>query len=253
MDRALALLRAVAARREPPSLKELATACGLNGSTAWRLLATLEKNAMVERNPHTNRYSIGYGAMHIGAVADHSSLVRRVRPVLRELLEATGERVSLAVVKGVNLVYVDQLDPADGPEERWVGRPLALHASSAGKVLLAYLPSGERGGALPDELPRYTPTTITDRAQLERELTSIRERGYATCIGEDALYSNGVAAAATDPRGRPVVVVNVWGIEQRVPVERFPALGRATKEAADTIAALLYADQENSSAANPRS
>lgn len=228
---------------DPPSLNELATACGLNPSTAWRLLATLEKHAMVERNPRTNRYTISYGAMQVGAVADHSSLVRRVRPALRELLETTGERVSLAVVKGVNLVYVDQLDPPDGPEERWVGRPLALHASSSGKILLALLPPEERAGALPSELPRYTPTTITDPARLERELETAQERGYATCRGEDLPYSNGVSAAALDPQGRPVAVVNVWGIEQRVPVKRFPALGEAARATADSIAALLYGDR----------
>jgi DNA-binding IclR family transcriptional regulator len=235
----MALLRAVATSKDPSSLSDLARACGLNPSTAWRLLATLEKHAMVELNHETNRYTIGYGAMQVGAVADHSSLVRRVRSPLRDLLHATGERVSLAVVKGVNLVYVDQLDPPDGPVEQWVGRPIALHASSSGKILLAHLPPEERAGALPSDLPRYTSTTITDLAALERELQTARERGYATCAGEDVPYSNGVSAAALDPRGRPVAVVNVWGIEQRVPVERFPALGKATTATANQVADLL--------------
>jgi DNA-binding IclR family transcriptional regulator len=235
----MALLRAVATPKDPPSLSELAGTCGLNPSTAWRLLATLEKHAMVERNPDTNRYTISYGAMQVGAVADHGSLVRRVRPQLRDLLQATGERVSLAVVKGVNLVYVDQLDPPDGPVEQWIGRPVALHASSSGKILLAHLPPEEVTGALPSDLPRYTSTTITDLASLERELQTARELGYATGVGEDVPYSNGVSAAALDPRGRPVAVVNVWGIEQRVPVERFPALGEATTATADEVAAQL--------------
>jgi DNA-binding IclR family transcriptional regulator len=243
VDRAMALLKAIASSKEPASLNQLANACGLIPSTAWRLLATLEKHAMVERDPHANRYTISYGAMQVGAVADHSSLVRRVRPALRELLEATGERVSLAVVKGVNLVYVDQLDPPDGTIERWIGRPLALHASSGGKILLAHLPPLERAGALPDDLHRYTPTTITDPARLERELKTALKRGYATCAGEDVPYSNGVSAAALDSQGRPVAVVNVWGIEQRVPVKRFPTLGEATRATACTVAALLESDR----------
>jgi DNA-binding IclR family transcriptional regulator len=238
----MSLLNAVAGAKEPASLNELANACGLIPSTAWRLLATLEKHAMVERDPDTNRYTISYGAMHIGAVADHSALVRRVRPALRELLHVTGERVSLAVVKGVNLIYVDQLDPPDTTVERWVGRPLALHASSGGKILLAHLPPQERAGALPDELQRYTPTTITEPARLERELQAALKNGYATCVGEDVAYSNGVSAAALDSKGRPVAVINVWGIEQRVPPEHFPTLGEATSATARTIAALLQSD-----------
>jgi DNA-binding IclR family transcriptional regulator len=235
----MTLLQTVAARTEPPSLNDLADACALNRSTAWRLLATLEKHAMVERNPDTNRYTVGYGAMQVGAAADHGSLVRRVRPALRELLEATGERISLAVVKGVNLIYIDQLDPPDVPQERWIGQPLALHASSSGKILLAHLPPEERAGALRSELPRYTSTTITDHARLERELQTAQKLGYATSAGEDVPYSNGVSAAALDSQGRPVAVVNVWGIEQRVPITRFPALGEATKAAAARVAALL--------------
>jgi DNA-binding IclR family transcriptional regulator len=242
VDRAMTLLRTVATSPEPPSINELANAAGLNRSTAWRLLATLEKHALVELNPASNRYTIGYAAMQIGAVADHGSLVRRVRPALTELLEMTGERVSLAIVKGVTLIYVDQLDPTDGPQERWVGAPLALHASSAGKILLAYLPPSERAGALPSKLVRYTPTTITDPERLEIELATARKHGYATCAGEDVRYSNGVSAAVLDPQDHPIAVINVWGIEQRVPKQRFAALGGAVKQTADDVAALLHAN-----------
>jgi DNA-binding IclR family transcriptional regulator len=239
VDRAMTLLRTVAVSAEPPSLNDLAEACALNRSTAWRLLATLEKHAMVERNPDTNRYTVGYGAMQVGAAADHGSLVRRVRPALRDLLSATGERVSLAIVRGVNLVYVDQLDPPDVPPEHWIGRPLALHASSSGKILLAFLPPEERAGALPAGLPRLTPTTITDPGRLERELETARKRGYASSAGEDVPYSNGVSAAVLDSQARPVAVVNVWGIEQRVPITRFAALGEAARGTAARVAAFL--------------
>lgn len=132
---------------------------------------------MLERNPHTNRYTISYGAMQVGAVTDHSSLVRRVRPALRELLELAGT------------------------EERWVGRPLAVHASSSGKILLALLPPAERAGALSSDLSRYTPTTITDRVRLERELQTAREQGYATVFGEDVPYSNGPRRLLLTPMG----------------------------------------------------
>jgi DNA-binding IclR family transcriptional regulator len=239
VDRAMTLLRTIAMQPEPPSLNDVAIACGLNRSTAWRLLATLEKHAMVERNAATNRYTVGYGAMQLGAAAGHESLVRHVRPALRDLQTATGERVSLALVRGVNLVYADQLDPPDVPPEQWIGRPLALHASSSGKIFLAFLPPEERAGALPADLPRHTPTTITSRKHLERELRPARERGYATSVGEDVPYSNGVSAAVLDTYARPLAVVNVWGIEQRVPIARFPALGKAARATADRVAALL--------------
>ena len=59
VDRAVALLKAVAAG-EPATAPELAAACGLNRSTAWRLLATLEHHGLVERDPVTQRYALGH-------------------------------------------------------------------------------------------------------------------------------------------------------------------------------------------------
>jgi DNA-binding IclR family transcriptional regulator len=150
----MALLRAVAAPKEPASLSELASACGLNPSTACRLLATLEKHAMVELNPDTNRYTIGYGrcrsarwptTAHLcDGCAHNSGGYSRPR--------ANGSVSPWS--RASTLVYVDQLDPPDGPVEHWIGRPMALHASSSGKILLAHLPPEDRAGALPSDLLR---------------------------------------------------------------------------------------------------
>ncbi len=85
VDRALALLAAVAASEQAPTVAELAERCGLNRSTAWRLLATLESHGMVERASASSGYRVGYGAVRLGAAADEASVVRRVRPVLEKL------------------------------------------------------------------------------------------------------------------------------------------------------------------------
>src|ERR671934_2661732 len=85
VDRAAALLKAVADSRQPLTVVELATLTGLNRSTAWRLLATLDRHGLVERDPATQRYSVGHAMLQIAAAGDHSALVRRARPVLQQL------------------------------------------------------------------------------------------------------------------------------------------------------------------------
>lgn len=239
VDRALDLLAAVAASEQPPTVAELAVRCGLNRSTAWRLLATLEAHGMVERASASSGYRVGYGAVRLGAAADEASVVRRVRPVLEDLSTAMGETVSLALVKTASLRYVDHISVIGATFAPWTEERVSLHSTSSGKIFLAWLSEAEREGALPSSLERFTESTTVDRQALEDELTEARRIGYACCRGEDAALTNGVSAAVLDARRRPIAVVNIWGPERRIPTDRFTELGPAVVETADHVAALL--------------
>ena len=111
VDRAAALLNAIAESPRAPTVGELADACDLNRSTAWRLLQTLDAHGLVERDPVSQRYSMGYALVRLAAHADHDPIVRRARPVLEQLALDTGEAASLALPKRFDVVYVDQVDP----------------------------------------------------------------------------------------------------------------------------------------------
>ena len=133
VDRAAALLKAIADSPRPPTVLELAECAGLNRTTAWRLLATLDAHGLIERDPSSQRYSLGYAIFRIAAAAEHDPLVRRARPVLEQLALETGEAVNLALARRFNLVYVDQVDPPQIMAPNWYGRPVPLHATSRGR------------------------------------------------------------------------------------------------------------------------
>jgi DNA-binding IclR family transcriptional regulator len=238
VDRALRLLKAVAAADQPSTAQELAQRCEVNRSTAWRLLSTLEAHGLVERDPVTGRYLVGYAAFQLATAEDHDALARRLRPLLQRTAQSTGEIVTLAIAKRFGLVYVDQADPPGPASPDWSGRQIPLHATSSGKVFLAWLPEEERAAVLPATLERFTPHTIVDRSALDRELERVRRDGYASCLGEFD-YSNGVSAAVFDPNHRPVAVMNVWGPSVRVTRTRLPSLGRAALRAAHEMSLLL--------------
>src|ERR671933_1618633 len=139
---------------------ELADRCGLNRSTAWRILATLEVEGLVERDPRTGRYAAGYALVALAAAAGHEPLVRRAHPLLRALAEACAETASLAVPRNLQLVYVDQVQAPHVMAANWLGRPTPLHATSTGKALLAWLGEEDLAAALPARLQRFTDTTI---------------------------------------------------------------------------------------------
>ncbi len=239
VDRAAALLKAIADSAQPPTVIELANATGLNRSTAWRLLATLDAHGLVERDPVSQRYSVGYAILRIAASGEHDAIVRRARPVLEQLAVETGEAVNLALAKGLHLVYVDQVDPPQILAPNWLGRHVPLHATSSGKAFLAYLDGGERDGLLGERLERFTKTTITDRRRLEAELADARRDGYAVSVGEleESLY--GASAPVLSEQGRPLAVISVWGPDRRVPEARLAAIGELTMAAAGRIRELL--------------
>jgi DNA-binding IclR family transcriptional regulator len=239
VDRAATLLKAVADSRQPPTVIELAERTGLNRSTTWRLLATLDAQGLVERDPVSQRYTIGYAILRIAASGEHDAIVRRARPVLEQLAVDTGEAVNLALAKGLHLVYVDQVDPPQILAPNWLGRHVPLHATSSGKAFLAYLDPGERDGLLGDSLERFTKTTVTDRRELERELDAARRDGYAVSVGELEDSLSGASAAVRSEQGRPLAIVSVWGPDRRVPKARLAAIGELTVAAAEQIRKLL--------------
>jgi DNA-binding IclR family transcriptional regulator len=235
IDRAAELLAAVAAAPEPETAPALADVCGLNRSTAWRILATLEHHGLVERDPDTSRYRLGVAVLRLAAAAGEEPLVRLAGPILRRLADATGETANVAVARRLELVYADQVQAPHVMAPNWLGHAVPLHATSTGKAFLAALPDSELDALV---LERFTDTTITDTAALRAELATVRQRGYAISHGELEAALWGASAAALDAAGRPAAVLSVWGADARVR-DRLDALGEHCAAAAAELAALL--------------
>lgn len=213
--RALALLDALA--EGPAGVNALARRIGVNPSSASRLLATLERGGMVEREPG-GPYRLG---LRLVALAD--SVLARLdvrdlaRPHLRTLVEQTGETATLSVPGGRDAVTVDFLagESSVVSMDR-VGRPSIGHATATGKVLLAF-----RGGE-PVELTTYTERTITDPGRLAAELAAVREQGWAEAEGEREPDLNALAAPVAGRGGELVAILGLQG-----PAARFTAVRRS--------------------------
>jgi hypothetical protein len=163
------------------------------------------------------------------------------------LAATTGETASLAVPQGLALVYVDQVESPNVLSADWLGRRVALHATSTGKAYLAWLPPEEVAAALPARLERYTSTTLVDERAFRDELARTRERGYGICEGELETTLWGVSAPVFNAVRRPVAVVSVWGTSTRVRRERFGALGAVviadTRRLTDCFPSVDYFEQ----------
>jgi len=217
--RAAALLRAVGERPGGAPAAELARATGLSPATAGRFLATLVEEGFLTRRPD-DVYVAGLELARVARAADWTgALVDAARPELDRLAATVRETVTLSVVRADerDLDLVAQVDPPDlVVRSHWVGRRFPLHASAAGKLLLAELEH------VPTPLARLTPATIVDPEALARELDAVRARGWAALVDELEEGLAALAAPVRDPGGRLVAALAVSGPSSRL--DRMAAL-----------------------------
>src|SRR5450755_2816501 len=185
VDRAITALTLLADAGEL-GVTQIAEALEVHKSTAFRLLATLEKHALVEQNAERGKYRLGVGIIQLaGATSIRLDVVAESRPVSHRLAEAVGETVNIAVLSGHDALYVDQVHGSGALQiHNWLGQRIPLHATSNGKVLLAALPRQRADDLLTGELHRFTEHTCTDRRALHDELDLVRQRGYAVAVDE---------------------------------------------------------------------
>ncbi|WP_171055461.1 MULTISPECIES: IclR family transcriptional regulator [unclassified Nonomuraea] len=229
VDRAIAILE-ILAREGSTRVTDLATELDVHKSTAFRLLAALEQGGLVEQSSDRGRYQLGFGVVRLaGAATAQLDLSREGRDVCLRLAEEIGETVNIAVPQDGDAVNLTQIrGPAAISGHNWVGKSTPAHASSSGKVLLAF-------GALrmPGRLDRYTPRTITSKDDLD--LDTIRERGWAEAVEELEVGLNAVAAPIRGSDGTVVAAVSVSAPSYRLTPDRLPEVGELLVEGAREI------------------
>src|SRR5256884_1364924 len=105
VSRALQALELIADAGEL-GVTELGRRLGVHKATASRLAATLAERGLVERDPLTERYRLGFGLIRLaGAAISGLDLIRTARPVMEDLADTTRETVNLGVLSGADVIY----------------------------------------------------------------------------------------------------------------------------------------------------
>lgn len=241
VDRALDLLEALAAAEGEVSITSLAGRTSLHVSTVHRLLSTLLRRGYVRQNPETRSYFAGAKLATLAEGRSRFNELRlRARRVLAGLTDQTRETSNLVVLDDLTAVYIETVpSPQVVRLFTAIGNRVPLHATGAGKALLACLP-GDRRDALIDrlELRAHTPRTLVDRVTLRRALEEVRERGYAI---DDEEYDEGVrcVAVAAGQLGSSLAAISISAPASRLTRQRCaelaPLLRRATSELAEAM------------------
>lgn len=200
--------------RETPtlSLTQIIDASNINKTTAFRIVSTLETAGYLERDPQTKRYRPGLKVLQLGFTAISSLEFRQVaRPYLQRLSQEVERTVSLSVLDGMDVVYIDRVRNREViGVVLGLGSRIPAHCASLGKAMLAFLPSDELNQRLDGAyLQRYTPSTLTDSASLKADLARIRELGYSVNDEEWIKGLRSTAAPILDSNAIAVGGVNI--------------------------------------------
>ncbi|MDK2856689.1 MAG: IclR family transcriptional regulator, acetate operon repressor [Bacillota bacterium] len=241
VERAMDLLLALGRAEPSLGVTELADELHLHKSTVHRLLVTLEGKGFVEQDPASGRYRLGLKLFELGAVVgSRLELRREALPFLKELSEKSGHTVHLVLLSGYDPIYVEKVEnPHSVVTYSQIGKKLPLHATAAGKVLLAHLPPTDQEEVLRGRLTAYTPNTITDPAVLRDHLARVVQQGYAVDDEELELGLRCVAAPIRGPRGQVVAALSLSGLTATLTRERLPGLIAAAQETARAISRRL--------------
>src|SRR5438045_4647190 len=212
VDRAVAILDVLAVGGGKAG-SEVALELGVHRSTALRLLATLERHGLVERDQRTAKYRLGGRLVQLAsAVRGEADLRLVARPVCEALARSVGETVTLDVLDGDEIVPVEQATGSTSVVSvNWLGTRSPAHCAASGKVILAFGPEEVRVRFLARPLERRTPHTLAGRAELEAQLAQVREAGFARTFEELEVGLNAVAAAVRNSGGEVIAAVDVSG------------------------------------------
>lgn len=238
VDRAMAILDLLA-KQGDTGVTEIAAALGVHKSTAFRLVSALEEWRVVEQVGERGKYRLGFGIIRLaGATTSRLDLPRESREVCERLAEELEETINLALLdlgQATNILQVH--GPATITVRNWIGQRTPLHATSSGKVLLAW--STEEQRKLADTLERFTGKTITDRSTLMTELGDIRERGWASTTEELEIGLNAVGAPVRNAGGHVIGAITVSGPAYRLAASSYPRVAERLVAGADEISSRI--------------
>lgn len=236
--KALQLLLCFDAARPRAAVAELARASGLPLSSAYRHLALLREQGLIEEDGG-GLYRVTPRVHALARAADAASpLVVAAQPFLARLAAETGATAVLFRIFGDVAMAVAAMEPRRPAHLSGVsGRSFPLHKGAPCKLLLASLPATLRSAYL-DRVERADPAERAHRRAREAELAQIRKRGIAESHGEVDPGMWAVAAPVVQQRR---TVASLWLAipERRVDPARREALREATRAAAAALSLTL--------------
>jgi len=241
LQRAAAILRSFSEAEPELSVTELSERLGLHKSTVSRILATLQLEGLVGRNPESGKYGLGLGLVSLGGIALGRLDVRALAlPYLSPLVALTEETVIVAVLEGRDCVNIARTSsPKPIQFVGWIGRRTPIHCTASGKTFLAYMDANARSTLLSGQLQSFTDQTIVDVDMMGQSLVVIRKQGYAIVHGEVEEGFSNIAAPIFDHLSQVTACLAISGPTFRMGPDQIESFAEPLLKTANSISAQL--------------
>lgn len=234
LDRALEVLVKLG-EMDGGTLSEVASALGESPATVYRVLTTFQGRGFVDFDDQNQTWHIGAAAFLTGSrFLRRSSLVERARPIMRDLMEATGETANLGIERDGKVLFLGQVETHATIRAFFPpGTVSAMHASGIGKALLSRMDDTRQRRILAaGKLEQFTPHTLTDPDAMIADLRAAKARGYAIDGEERNLGMRCIAAPVYNVFGEVVAGISVSGPTSRITEEMIADLAQPVMDAA---------------------
>ncbi|HQU68094.1 MAG TPA: IclR family transcriptional regulator [Albidovulum sp.] len=234
LDRGLSVLVALGSGNGM-TLSDISVELGQSPATMYRILSTLAAKDFVELDAQKQEWQIGSMTFRLGSsFLRRSGVIERSRPVMRELMEATGETSNLGIETDGEVMFISQVETQESIRAFFPpGTVSPMHASGIGKALLSRHDEARIARFLNGrELVRFTERTISRAEHLLEELSIIRRQGFAFDNEEKAEGMRCVAAPILDMHGEAVAGISISGPAHRLPDAAISRIGAIVREAA---------------------
>ena len=224
IDKCIAILELLARSKKPMGVSDISKALGLNKSTVFNIVYTLDDGRILEKRAD-GKFQFGTRLYILGRAAGRSSeLIATVHPYLEEINQKTKLSAFLGLRMGLRAVIIDKADSASNIKiHSEVGMRIPLLSGAAGRALLAQLADDVLDDILANNgLEKFTPNSCVDKKEYKRLVIKARKEGIAVDREE---YIEGIRAFAVPLHtNRADTQIALWavGFKQQIPDEEIP-------------------------------
>ncbi len=235
-------------------VRDMSRRLALAKSSVHRMAGELARAEFLEQDPVTRRYRLGLRLLELGGLVQaRNELTVVAEPVLKALMRTSGETTHLALLDGLEIVYVARIESNQSIRMfSRIGQRGPLYCTGSGKAILAHQDPAFIERVIEHGLHAFTPRTITDPTALRAHLRQVRAQGYAVNEEERELGVVSMAAPIRDATGAVTAAISIAGPAQRLTRERMRALVEPLVRGTEHVSRQLGWRGPSSSAASLR-